>query len=289
MSTTTPTTDSPLPGGGSLLDGIDVPPPRQPGPRRRQRAARADRPFLPPILHDNRAFRWVRGHRRIAAGALALLVIGAGVFVWDQFRFKHPPDYAVAPMDELLDYTLITDDFNQLPIEQRLELLRELVKRFGAMEGQESVLMAQWAAMISGDLREQMMKNASLLAIDLWDDYAARYQTIEPEKRAEYMDQTVIEFLKTMESFNPDGPREIPDEKRLEEARAQAQRDQNAIRTGQLSGGQLGRMADFMRNGMGQFAAPQKQTRAAQLMRDMTRHLRGQDIATGKALPGGGR
>jgi hypothetical protein len=134
-----------------------------------------------------------------------------------------------------------------------------------------------------------MMKNASLLAIDMWDNYATKYQGVPAEDRGEFMDNMVIDLFKTMESFNPNGPRDIPDEKRLEDARAQAQRDQDAIRGGEVSSGELGRMAEFMRNGMGRFAAPQTQARAAQMMRDLTRHLRGQDIATGKPLPGGGR
>lgn len=283
------------PLGGSLLDGIAVPPPASGGPTGdrgrlgRGPRTRAPRPFIPPALRDNRCTRWMKRHRRACWIGLGVLLIGAGVGIYRQVRFVPPPDYATAPMDELLDYTLITDDFNSLPIEQRLDLLRELVRRFASMDGSESVLMAQWAALIEGDLREQMMKNASLLAIDMWDNYAAKYTLVEPENRAEFLDKTVVEFLKTMESFNPGGPRDISDEKRLEEARAQAQRDQNMVRSGELSSGQLGRMADFMRNGMGRFAAPQTQTRAAQLMRDMTRHLRGQDVATGKPLPGGGR
>lgn len=264
--------------GGSLLDGLDVPPPPGSNKRARGRAARtprAQRPFLPPILKDNRINRWVKKHKRVSLAALAVLLLGAGLLIWDRFRFHPPPDYATAEMDELLDYTFITDDFNKLPIEERLRLVRELIARFSGMESSESMLMAQWAAMIREDLREKMMRNASLLAIDMWDSAAAKYANVPPEDRAEFLDDTVVDFLKTMESFNPDGPRNISDEQRLAEAKEQASRDKNAIRTGEISSGQLGQMADFMRNGMGQFAAPQTQTRAAQLMRDMTRHLRG--------------
>lgn len=287
----TPGTPISHPIAGSLLDGITIPPAHSPQghePHGHRKTARADRPFIPPLLKDNRCTRWIKGHRRASWTMLAVIVLGAGFGAYRAFRFIPPPDYATAPMDELLDYTLITDDFNRLPIDQRLDLLRELVQRFASMEGSESVMMAQWASLISGELRDQMMKNASLLAIDLWDNYASKYANVPPEERGQFMDATVVEFLKTMESFDPNGPRNISDEKRLEEAKSQAARDQKMIRSGELSSGQLGRMADFMRNGMGRFAAPQVQTRAAQLMRDMTRHLRGQDIATGKAIPGGG-
>jgi len=269
----------------SLLEGIEVPDAAAHG-----KTPRAPRPFVPGILKHNRATRWVKTHHRAAWATLGLLVAGAGIGAWRELRFQQPPDYATADIEDVLDYTLITEDFNQLPIDQRIDLLRDLVKRFGGMEGSDSVLMAQWAAMIEGDLREQMMKNASLLAIDLWDKYAGDYQVVPVDGRAEFMDKTVVEFFKLMESFNPsprpEGEKETSDEKRLEDARAQASRDQSAIRDGKVSSGDLGRMADFMRNGMGKFAAPQTQARAAQLMRDMTRHLRGQDIATGMPLPG---
>ncbi|HQQ58924.1 MAG TPA: hypothetical protein PKV60_06865, partial [Thermomonas sp.] len=79
--------------------------------------------------------------------------LAPGVLLVIHFCFHAPPDYATADMGDLLDYTFITDDFNKLPIEQRLELIRDLIKRFSTMEGSESVLMAQWAAMIGGDLR----------------------------------------------------------------------------------------------------------------------------------------
>lgn len=262
---------------GSLLDGIDV---SSAAPH--ARAAKAARPFVPPVLRDNRVVRWCDRNRLVVAGALALLLIGGGVWIYLSTRFEPPPDYATAPMDDLLDYTFITDDFNKLPIDKRLDLLRELIKRYGSMSSSDSVAMAAFAAMIEGDLREQMMKNASLVAIDLWDKFAADYQGVPETQRGEWMDQTVVDFMRMMDSFNPRGPREATDEKLLEEARTQASRDVNAVRSGQLSSGDLGQMADFMRNGMGRFAAPQTQTRAAQLMRDMTRHLRGQDIVTGK-------
>ena len=135
---------------------------------------------------------------------------------------------------------------------------------------------------------DQMMKNASLLAIDMWDGYAAKYQQVPTEGRAEFMDQTVVEFLKTMESFNPNGPRDISDEKRLEELGPRTARpERGAIGTAfcRRTGADGGLHAERD----GRFAAPQTQTCAVQLMRDMTWHLRGQDIATGKPVQGGGK
>jgi hypothetical protein len=273
------------PNPGSLLEGIDVPAPgHQPHAQ-----PRAPRPFLPPILKDNRVNRWVARHKRIALSVLAVLIVGGGLLLWDRYRLHPTPDYATADMEDLLDYTFITDDFNKLPIDERLDLIRDLIRRFSTMEGSDSVLMAQWAAMIGGDLREKMMRNASLVAIDMWDSAAAKYASVPADDRGKFLDDTVVDFLRTMDSMNPNGPRDVTNEQLLGEAREQAGRDKDAIRSGEMSSGELGRMADFMRNGMGKFAAPQTQTRAAQMMRDMTRHLRGQDVATGKPLPPGGK
>lgn len=267
---------------GSLLEGIELPG----KPVKADKPPRAERPFVPPILRDNRLTRWCGRNKGATRAGLAVLLVGAGIGAYLALRPMPQPDYATAPMDDLLDYTLLTDDFNNLPVAKRRELLRELIERFTKMSSSDSAAMAAWAAMIEGDLREQIFKNASKLAIDTWDEFAVEYATVPEVERSAYLDKTIVDFFKMMESFNPNGPRNVTDEQRLEEARAQARRDQDMMRSDNApSSGQLGQMADFLRNGMGRFATPQAQLRSQQLMRDMTRHLRGQDITTGKPKP----
>lgn len=282
MSTPSNTPNGPSPAPGSLLEGLDI-------PSRAASAgkpARAPRPFVPPILKDNRLTRWCGRNRRVTWAALALLAVGAGVGGYLILRPMPEPDFASAPMADLLDYTLLEDEFNNLPVAKRRELLKELIERFTKMSSSDSAEMAAWAAMIEGDLREQIMKNASKLAIDTWDEFATDYRTVPDDQREAFLDKTVVDFFKMMEGFNPNGPRNVSDEERLEQARAQAKRDQEMIRSDDApSSGELGQMADFLRNGLGKFATPQAQMRSQQLMRDMTRHLRGQDISTGKPKP----
>jgi hypothetical protein len=52
----------------------------------------------------------------------------------------------------------------------------------------------------------------------------------------------------------------------------------------QPPGEALGRVFEFMNNNVGSHATPEQRTRGLQMMRDMTRMFRGQDIATGKPL-----
>jgi hypothetical protein len=264
----------------SITEGIETPaaPPTVSGPvvLRKQ--------WTPPA--------WARrgwDNRKLRYGALALLVIVGGIGAYFGLRPVPQPDYAEDPMDEVLDYTLLTDEFNRLPVQKRLELLGELIQRVKTMSADDSSMMAAFAASINtGKLRKQLEENASRLALDAWDKYAQDYQGQAGDKREEYLDKTLVEMEKMMETV-AGVTSDKTDEQRLEEARKQAKRDQDMLSKGEgPTAGQLARMADLMRNRVGQHSPPQQQQRGMQLMRDMTRHLRGQDAVTGKPLPAGG-
>jgi hypothetical protein len=228
-------------------------------------------------------------NKRVRYGGLAFLLVAGGLGAFFALRPVPQPDYAEDPMDDVLNYTLLTDEFNKLPIDKRLELLGELIQRIKMMSGDDSALMAAFAASIDTDkLRKQLEENASRLALDVWDKYAIDYQAKGAEQRDEYLDQTLLNMEKMMETVAGVSS-DKTDEQRLEEARKQAKSDQDMLSKGEgPTAGQLTRMADMMRNRVGQHSAPQQQQRGMQLMRDMTRHLRGQDAVTGKPLPQGG-
>lgn len=257
--TTSPTT-SPL--GESLMDGLIQPEPAAPA-----KAAKPRRGLkLPAPLRD----------RRVQAAIAATLLIGGGLGAYLALRPVPQPDYAAAPMDEVLDYTLLTDDFNALPVDKRLDLIAALLKRLQSMSSEDSVAMAMFASMIDSDkMREQLMKNASLIAIDKWDQYARDYQTVPEGDRGAYLDKTFLEFAKLGETLGG-RPTNKTDDELLKDGRDQAKRDKDRLLSGEgPTGGQLSRMAGMLRNGMGKNANPQQQMRGQQLMRDMTKHLRG--------------
>src|ERR1043165_1788806 len=154
----------------SLLDAQDLMPVPAPAPEpvsRRVRAwarARWERFWIPISQDPKRRKRWVLGARiGAAAGAMAI-----GVGAYFAFRPVPMPDYATDNLDDVLGYTLLTDEFNKLPIKKRLELIAALVGRLKDMSAGDSVLMASFAAGIAGAAREQMMENASRLAVDVW-------------------------------------------------------------------------------------------------------------------------
>lgn len=214
----------------------------------------------------------------IGAGVLAL-----AVGVWYLLP-RSQPDYLRDDLDDVFDYTLLSDDFNSLPLDERLRLLGQLIDRMKGMSSEDSLLMAAFAAGIAGEARKQLEKNASRLAIDMWDKYAVDYRNVPEDDREEYLENTFVEFTKMMETMAGESSG-MSDEDRISEMKKQAARERDRMTSpgGPKPPGQaLGMVYDIMNNGVGGYASPQQKVRGAQMMRDMMRHFRGQDPETGK-------
>ncbi|MBL8761307.1 MAG: hypothetical protein JNL50_08405, partial [Phycisphaerae bacterium] len=249
----------------SLLEDVAAAPAakvKKPGLVARARAslgARFDRWWSPIDADPARRKRWIVGSR-VALGAL---VLGLGVGGYLAFRPVPQPDYLDDPLNDVLGFTLLTDEFNKLPVEKRLELIGQLVQRFRSMDAGDSVLMASFAAGIAGTARDQLMENGSRLAVDTWDKFAVDYAKVPDERRGEYLDQTFVDFTKMMETLAGQ-PRDVSDEERLAEGRRQAQRDIERIKENPdraPSGEMAGRMFQFMNEGVGKHASAQQRVR----------------------------
>jgi hypothetical protein len=209
----------------------------------------------------------------VVFGPLALVAVGVGA--WLVLRPVPVPDYRRDNLRKVFNFTLLTDQFNRLPVQERLELIGTLVERLKSMDSGDSALMAAFAAGIAGAAREQLEKNASKLAIDVWDMYAKDYASVPAADRDGYLDKTFIEFTKMMETVAGE-PREISDAERLAEGRRQAKRDQEQMAKGNGPPPRaMGRMFALMNDNIGGHASPAQRTRGQLLMRDMVRRLRG--------------
>lgn len=219
-----------------------------------------------------------------AAGVAAVLGLGVGAYL--VFRPVPQPDYLADDIDSVFDYTLLTDEFNKLPVEERLALMGQLVQRMKSMSAGDSVLLSAFAAGIAGSARRQIEENVSRLAVDVWDKYAKDYGAVPDAERAAYLEKTFVEFTKMMEAVGG-SPRDVPDEERLAEAKRQSDRDRQNLRSGEagMNGEAFGTAFTFMNTTVGGHASPQQRVRGGQMMRDMARQFRGQDLATGKPLP----
>lgn len=270
---TDPGRAAPLP---SLL--ADAIPPPQPGP-----GPTAAREPIAGRLRRRAHAAWAsRAGRRVILAGAAVILVGAGVGAWLALRPAPMPDFVTDDLDDVLDFALLQPDFNRLPLDERLRLVGQIIQRLGAMDGADSELLAAFAAGIAGPARKQLEENVSLLAVELWDRYALGYAQVPGDQRGAYLERSAVEFTRMMEGLAGE-TRDISDEERLREMRAQAEADEQALRDpSQRPGGrQAGRMFRFMDDGIGGHASPQQRARGGQLMRDMVRHLRGRDLGTG--------
>lgn len=209
---------------------------------------------------------------RITGGVAAVALAVGGYFA---FRPVPEPDYLTDPLNDVFDYTLLTDEFNNLPVERRLELISKLVQRLQNMSSGDSALLSAFAAGIAGSARAQIEKNISILVVDAWDKYALDYTKVDPKSRGEFFERTMLDMMKTMEAVSG-RPREISDEKRLAEVRAQVKRDKAVMNDPNRApdAKSLGGMLGLMDSNMGGRSSPAQRARGAQLMRDITEHFR---------------
>lgn len=262
-----------------LLDGLESTPAAAP---------RRPRSFVPARLKE-----WYRGVQqdpekrrrwtRFARAALALALVGGGIGAYFALRERPTPEYLTGPMDDVLDYTLFSDEFNNLPVQKRLELMGDLIRRLKGLSAGDSELMAAFAAGIEGDLRRKLEENLSRLAIDAWDEKAKEYEKVKPEDRKKYLEDAYLDFEKMMEGLGG-RTRDISDEDRLARAKKNAMRDYEGFKSGKNrpDNESMGKFVGFMSTRMGSNATPSQRARGSEMMRDMARTFRGQDPATGK-------
>lgn len=277
---TTEQQDGPL-GRGSLLEGLTTSPVvAMPRATLRERLNRAC---------ERRAAAWkawvdaAPGRRaavRRAGAALAVVVVlGAGVGGYFALRPTPVPDYAKDPFDDVLDFTLLTDGFNDLPIEERLRLLKDLVKRFDSMDGSESEMVAAFAAGISGKARKQLEKNASRLVMDVLDREALEYEKAPPEERGKAAEHAFVSLYRTMDALDGKDTT-MSDEEIVEQGKEEARKGREWIQKQdrQRLGRDTGRMMLSLKDTVASKTSAQERGRTTLLMRDMTRQMRGEPI-----------
>ncbi len=269
--------------GGSLLDeiagegGAGVPEKKAGGLSRllagsSSRVARVLR--MSPIEMVHALAGTVSRHPRLSAGLLALLLAGGGAGAWLALRVQPPPDYDTERLDVLFEYTLLTDDFNRLPVEERIALIGKLIERLKAMGTNDSLLLAMFASSIMGEMRAQLEENISRLAVDVADKYAADYDPNVPEdEREEYLEDAFVDMQRMFAVIDQDLATKDRDEM-LEDGRRQARRDLNRFQQGRVGAGEVIRVFDIMNNKVGAHMSGHERMRVQTMFRDMTEMLR---------------
>lgn len=218
--------------------------------------------------------------RWLVPGSIGLGLVGVSVLTIVLLPTPKP-DFEDDPIDEVFNFALLTNDFNRLPLEERLELTRMMVDRLKDLGGGESTLLAAFAAGIVGSAREQLEENAARIALDIWDSQAKGYANVPAEDRAAFLEQAAIEMTRLTEGLNG-FPTDMTDDQILDRAGQQAQRDASMFRAaGERNSAAMGRFFTFMDQEIGGRASPVQRARITVLVRDMSRHFRGIDVASG--------
>jgi hypothetical protein len=232
---------------------------------------------------------WGRGRfRRAAIAASVLALAGAGVGLALALKPARIPNTLEDDLPDVLGFALLRDDFNTLPLKDRLAILKDLFGRLKGMGQSDSRLLSAFAAGITGKAREQLQKNMEKLFSDLWADEAGRYAAVPGENRAKALDDALLRMIRTAEDISgfSEG---LSDEEVLARARRDAKRDEKRIQDREAAGRtpSMDRMAtrvmDTVQRGS-EFAKPAQRGQMALFARDLTRNLRGQDLDTGKPI-----
>lgn len=219
---------------------------------------------------------------QVIGGAVALLgVLGGGAMAWSALRPINAPDALRDPMRDVLGFALLSDDFNKLPIEERLRLVMDLAKRLQGMSGSDSALLASFAAGIRGEARDRLERNVRTLGVDMMTSYANKYAQVPEAEREQYIEATAVEWSKMMEQLTGQ-ERDLDDAERLKEMKDQAERDAEQARQNQrpLTADRAANFFTMMQEDIASYADANQRAQTARFFRDMTRTLRGRDINT---------
>lgn len=220
-------------------------------------------------------------------GGLALAgVIAGGAIAWSALRPVNPPDVFDDPFDDVLAFALLEEDFNSLPLEERLALVRQIAERFSSLSAGDSAVMAAFAAGIKGEAREQLMRNTRYLMVDVMDKYALAYAKVEGDREAA-IERSMLEMIGLMQDLRRaagDEPRLTPDEtlNRIKE-RSRAEADENRREAdSSLEGDEAAAALEFVRRDINEYSSPGERARVTRFMRDTARYLQGRDVETGQ-------
>lgn len=268
-------------GQGSLLEGIGAPVAAAPRVSRRERVSAA----LAQRVNAWRSWASATPERAKRVRALSAMVVtlalaGAGVGMYLSLRATPTPDYINDPFEDVLDFTLLDDSFNNLPIEERLALIQQLVQRFNSMDGSDSEMMAAFAAGISGKARKQLERNASRLVLDVLDRGAIKYENAPPEERTKAIETAFVDLYRTMDALDGRETKKN-DAQILADGKDEAERGKEWIKKQDREklGRDTGRMMLTLNDTVAKQSSAQQRGRMGLMMRDMTRHLRGEPIS----------
>jgi len=182
-------------------------------------------------LHELKYTLRERSQQIVRTGMIVavLLLLSVGVWWWVAVRWRPPPNIFDTPVDDVLGY-LALDDFNELPLDERMKFLLDLSNRFRSMESSDSAAMAGFFAGVTGPVRKQMTQNVRILARDILAQGAAGYFAVPPSDQGKYIDDWVVTWTKMGERITTGKESDKTDKERLAGIRSQSDRNEERMK-----------------------------------------------------------
>ncbi len=210
-------------------------------------------------------------NKRNLLALLVVLALGITIYWWGWVRWKPPPSIFDSPVDDAFGY-LAMDDFNKLPLEERMRFLMDLATRFRDMESSDSATIAAFFAGLTGPVRQQLTQNVRNLARDILAQGANGY--FAAQDKGKYIDDWVLEWTKMGEKLATGKERPRTDKERLERIRKQAKRaddDAADMTVPPLSGDNAIDFVSFWHKEVESTASPKQQGQIAKFLEDVRR------------------
>lgn len=254
------------PGAGSLMADLNLAAGAAPSLRRPSALSRVSACLAS-------AWNTPASRNRMVLGACIALIAVAGVTGYQYWRYHHRPDYALDPIDDLAEFTFLRGDFNELPIKERLKLIKDFADRIRNASSGDSALLASFAAGISGKAREQIQENGAKLMLDMVDASAVDYMKVPEAERGAFLEKSVIEWTRIGDQVSGRGERS--DEEILTDIKKQtAQRDEMRKKMGpERSARMAAGIVGFLNGNVANHANPVQSQRTLQMMSDVNKHF----------------
>lgn len=209
------------------------------------------------------------------------VIAGSAVLIAVAIIPTPKPDVFDDSIDNVSAFVM-DEDFKKLPARERLDYLLDLIDRLRELDQGDAVMLAEFVAEMSLNMREQIEENMRDLAGDLLEESALEYASLQGKDREVFIDNLMLEIAKMGERIEG-RERDLTDEERLQRMRADAQRDQERAQergNGALSGERVTGFFE-MYDQMGSEVSPTARGSIAKLMLDVTRRMRGEELSDG--------